>query len=113
MKKWTIFVWILLSFSILGATTAGQEQTENINDLIKKSVIAIQDQDYEQALIFIQEAKDIDTKNAEIYQMEGQILEMLGKKEDAINAWDNCLKYADSDSLKNEAEVHIKHLRNK
>ncbi len=113
MKKWVLLLSLLLSFSILDATIAERGQTEKINDSIKKSVIAIQDQDYEQALIFIQEAKDLDTKNAEIYQMEGQILEMLGKNEDAINAWENCLKYADSDSLKNEAEVHIKHLRNK
>ena len=111
MKKWVLLLSLLLSFSILDATIAERGQTEKINDSIKKSVIAIQDQDYKQALIFIQEAKDLDTKNAEIYQMEGQILEMLDKKKDAINAWENCLKYADSERLKKEAVVHIKHLK--
>ncbi len=111
MKKWTILVWILLSFSILNTTIAEEGETEKVIDLIKKSVIAIQDQQYEQALTFIYQAQSLDSENSEIYQMEGQLLEILGRSKEAIAAWDNCLKYADSDSLKNEAEVHIKHLK--
>ena len=110
MKKWSYLLSLLLSFSILNATDAEQDKPEKINDLIKKSIVAIQDQHYEHALTFIQQAKDLDPKMADIYRLEGQLLEMLGNIDEAIIAWQNCIKYADSETIIEEAEVHLNHL---
>lgn len=125
MKKWSYLLSLLLSFSILNATIGEEDKPDKINDLIKESIIAIQNQDYEQALTFIRKAKSFelintekyglpkkpDSKKAEIYQMEGQLLEMLGRRDEAITAWQNCLYNAESELLIKEAEVHLKHLR--
>jgi len=124
MGRWSYLRYLLLLFSILCAATAQEEKTEKINELIHQSIIAIQNQDYEQALTFIRNAKNFglidaekdglskkpDSEKAEIYQMEGQLLEMLGRRDEAIAAWQSCLYYADSEILIKEAEVHLMHL---
>ncbi|MBC8323012.1 MAG: hypothetical protein H8E70_05550 [Candidatus Marinimicrobia bacterium] len=124
MKRFSnIFVSLLVALC-LNTAIASETKNEDVNSLINKSIIAIQDKDYEKALSFINQAKTVNYNNnnsrvsktddstiAEIYQMEGQLLEILGKKDEAISAWYNCLNYAKTDALKREAEVHLKHLR--
>ncbi len=118
-----IFVSLLVALC-LNTAIASDTNDEDVYSLINKSIIAIQDKDYEKALSFINQAKTVNYNNnnsrvsktddstiAEIYQMEGQLLEILGKKDEAISAWYNCLNYAKTDALKREAEVHLKHLR--
>lgn len=111
MKKWSILIIALSIFSVLIAANPEQEKNKKINKLLKKSITAIQEKNYEQALVFIQKVKDLDKENAEIYRMEGQLLEMLKKNKEAISAWESCLKFSKSDSLRKEAEIHIQHLR--
>ncbi|MCH7612610.1 MAG: hypothetical protein IIB95_11050 [Candidatus Marinimicrobia bacterium] len=110
MKKWSYLISLLLFFSILNAAMADEDKTESINNLLKKSIVAIQDQHYKEALTFIHQAKNIDSKMADIYRLEGQLLEMLGNIDEAIIAWQNCIKYADSETIIEEAEVHLNHL---
>jgi len=124
MKRFSnIFVSLLVALC-LNTAIASETKNEDVNSLINKSIIAIQDKDYEKALSFINQAKTFNSNNnnsrvsktddstiAEIYQMEGQLLEILGKKDEAISAWYNCLNYAKTDALKREAEVHLRHLR--
>jgi negative regulator of sigma E activity len=123
MKKFPIRFLGLLAALFLNIAIAGETNNDDVNILINKSIMAIQNKDYEKALSFINQAKNVNYDNnnnrltnsddstlAEIYQMEGQLLEILGKKGEAISAWYNCLNYAKTDALKKEAEVHLKHL---
>lgn len=89
MKKWSLLIITFSIFSVINAANPKQGKAEKINNMIKKSISSIQDKNYEQALVFIQKAKDIDKENAEIYRMEGQLLEMLRKNKEAISAWDS------------------------
>lgn len=124
MKKFPLISLGLLIVLCLNTAMAGETNVDDVNALINKSIMAIQEKDYEKALSFINQAKNVNYTNsnsqktktvdstlAEIYQMEGQLLEILGKKDEAISAWYNCLNYAKTDALKREAEVHLKHLR--
>ncbi len=124
MKRYHNKFIVILTALFLTIIIADETNKEDINSLINKSIMAIQEKDYEKALSFINQAKNVnytnsslrktktvDSKLAEIYQMEGQLLELLGKKDEAISAWYNCLNYAKTDALKREAEVHLKHLR--
>jgi len=124
MKK-CIQSFVLIIALCLNVTIAGEAKNEKVDNLIKKSIIAIHDKDYKEALSFIIEAKNISQSKsnqyriskddneilAEIFQMEGQLLEMLGKRKEAISAWTNCLDSAKTDALKKEAKVHLKHLK--
>ncbi len=103
-----IFLSFLLSFSGLNAI---QEKTGDVNEFLNKCILAIQKQDYDQALIYIHRAKKIDSHDVEVYRLEAQLQEILGNKDDAITAWENCLNLSESDTLTKEAEIHLDHLR--
>ncbi len=108
MTRRIVLLFFLLSASWL---SAHQQKINQVNTLLNKTIHSIQMEEYDQALLIIQEAKSINPDLVEIYRLEAQLQEILGNKDEAIVAWEYCLNHAESDSLKEEAEVHINHLK--
>ncbi|MFQ6676986.1 MAG: hypothetical protein ACE5D0_01585 [Fidelibacterota bacterium] len=102
---------ILLFFFLLSISGLCAQKSGDVNEFLNKSILAIQNEDYDQALIYIERAKNIDDNSVEIYRLEAQLQEILGNNLEAMIAWENCLNLAQSDSLRKEAEVHINHLK--
>ena len=81
-----------------------------INHLHSAS-LALRSGMYEEALVHIYESKKTNPTDAQIYKIEGLLHEALGNYKEAIQSWENCLKYSKGKQrLIKEAKNHLKNL---
>ncbi len=116
----TLVLFLFTTILIFNPITIfSQDKTKNqitspqadIWELLGNVVTCISEEKYEDALKDIQKAIQLQPENAELYRLEGQILEMLGQIDRAITAWENCILYSETDSIKTEAQFHINSLK--
>ena len=62
---------------------------------------------YEEALTHIERAKLSDPTSPEVYQMKAFLHEALNQPKEALQAWNNCLKYSKRKKVKKQARNHI------
>lgn len=108
MKLIGISIIGMLAFVVLNAEQTDQKDAQMY---LKKSIKLIQKEQFDKALSIIRKAKELDEKNPEVYRLEAQLLEILGQRDKALNAWELCLQFAESEKLIEEAKIHINHLK--
>ncbi len=104
MKQLTLLTVLLFTFAALPA------QDMNAQPFLEKAVLLLDEEQFEAALAEIGFAIEIEPENASFYRLQAQILEMLDSREEAITAWELCLKYTEDEELIDEAEHHLKAL---
>jgi len=112
-----LFFIAILPFAISFAQSKSYEDTEKsieqIREYLTKGTELVSQEKYEEALFYVQKAIEIQDDNAELYRLEGQILEMLERTEESIAAWKKCLQTARNDELIKEAKLHLQSLKEK
>ena len=92
---------ILLIFFLFSALNA-----DDSNSLLMATA-ALNAGMYEEALTHIERAKLSDPTSPEVYQMKAFLHEALNQPKEALQAWNNCLKYSKSKKVKKHARNHI------
>lgn len=88
-----------------------QNSVEVLDHYIQSGIKAMNNNNYPQALKWIDRALIRQSSNAELYRLKAQILEMMGEYKEAIKAWNACSKVTKDKNLKQEAALHIKRLK--
>lgn len=104
MKQLTLLTVLLFTFATLPA------QDKNAQPFLEKAIQLLEKEQYQAALAEIETAVEIEPESADFYRLQAQILETLGLNEEAITAWELCLKYTEDEELIDEAEHHLKAL---
>ena len=65
---------------------------------------------FEESLKQLNYALDDDPKNAQVHKLRALLFEALEKKEKAIKAWNDCIRYSKDQSMIQEAKIHLNHL---
>lgn len=107
MKRINMILLIPLLFNTFASA---QESTKSDDKALEKGISLVNEEKYEEALPFINEAISADKENAELYRLLGQILEMLDETEEAIEAWTLCLTLTEDEELEKEAKLHLEAL---
>ena len=95
-----IITSILLSVFIYG-------QSDNH---LKRAISAMEIGLFEESLKQLNYALNDDPKNAQVHKLRALLYEALEKKEKAIEAWNDCIRYAKDQSIIQEAKIHLNHL---
>ena len=95
-----IITSISLSFFIYG-------QSENH---LKSAISAMEIGLFEESLKQLNYALNDDPENAQVHKLRALLFEALEKKEKAIKAWNDCIRYSKDQSMIQEAKIHLNHL---
>ena len=101
-KSRLIIIITLLSLSVF---TYGQSENH-----LKRAISAMETGLFEESLKQIDHALNDNPKNAQVHKLRALLYEALEKKEKAIEAWNDCIRYAKDQSMIKEAKIHLNHL---
>ncbi|MFH1852296.1 MAG: tetratricopeptide repeat protein [Candidatus Neomarinimicrobiota bacterium] len=96
---------LIFTFSLRAA--AGEDQ---VREYIAQCLAQIEQNNYTKALDCLEAALALQDSNPELYRLQGQVLEILERPQEAITAWENCRKFATDPALREEANHHIENL---
>ena len=96
---------IIIASISLSVFTYGQSDNH-----LKRAISAMEIGLFEESLKQLNYALNDDPKNAQVHKLKALLYEALEKKEKAIEAWNNCIRYAKDQSMIQEAKVHLNHL---
>jgi len=96
----TFIIFIFYGLVLAGSGTA----LENAAAAMKAGL-------FREALNHVEVAQSQDHSNAEVYRLRALLHEALNEPNNAIQAWESCLKNTQNDLLINEAKVHIQSLQ--
>ena len=77
---------------------------------LKRAISAMETGLFEESLKQLNYALNDDPKNAQVHKLKALLYEALEKKEKAIEAWNDCIRYAIDQSMIQEAKIHLNHL---
>ncbi|NQU28103.1 MAG: hypothetical protein HQ528_07440 [Candidatus Marinimicrobia bacterium] len=100
-----ITVNLIFTFSL--GTTAGEDQ---VREYIAQCLVHIEQNEFAEALVSLDAALLLQEINPELYRLQGQVLEILERPDEAVTAWENCLKFTDDPVLREESIRHIENL---
>ncbi len=98
----SIIIIISISFSVFGY---GQSDNH-----LKRAISAMETGLFEESLKQLDYALNDNPKNAQVHKLRALLYEALEKKEKAIEAWNDCIRYAKDQSMIKEAKIHLSHL---
>ena len=98
----SIIIIISISFSVFGY---GQSDNH-----LKRAISAMETGLFEESLKQLDYALNDNPKNAQVHKLRALLYEALEKKEKAIEAWNDCIRYAKDQSMIKEAKIHLNHL---
>ena len=79
-------------------------------DYLKRAISAMETGLFEESLKQLNYALNDDPKNAQVHKLRALLFEALEKKEKAIKAWNDCMRYSKDQSMIQEAKIHLNHL---
>ena len=96
---------ILIASISLSVFTYGQSENH-----LKRAISAMETGLFEESLKQINYALNDNPKNAQVHKLRALLYEALEKKEKAIEAWNDCIRYAKDQSMIKEAKIHLNNL---
>jgi len=103
----TNFISVLfITFSILSEPTYSQS-----GQYLKEAIIAMEAGLFKEALKQLDIARAKEPDNAEVYKLKALLYEAINENNNAISAWNNCIKNTTDKNLIDEAKVHLDHLQ--
>jgi len=96
---------IIITSISLSVFTYGQSENH-----LKRAISAMETGLFEESLRQIDYALKDDPKNAQVHKLRALLYEALEKKEKAIKAWNDCIRYSKDESMIQEAKIHLNHL---
>ena len=96
---------IIITSISLSIFTYGQSENH-----LKRAISAMEIGLFEESLNQIDYALKDDPKNAQVHKLRALLYEALEKKEKAIKAWNDCIRYSKDESMIQEAKIHLNHL---
>jgi tetratricopeptide (TPR) repeat protein len=97
-----IIIIVSISFSVF---IYGQSDNH-----LKRAISAMETGLFEESLKQLNYALNDDPKNAQVHKLRALLFEALEKKEKAIKAWNDCIRYSKDQSMIQEAKIHLNHL---
>ena len=101
-KSRLIIIITLLSLSVF---TYGQSENH-----LKRAISAMETGLFEESLKQLNYALNDDPKNAQVHKLRALLFEALEKKEKAIKAWNDCIRYSKDQNMIKEARIHLNYL---
>jgi tetratricopeptide (TPR) repeat protein len=77
---------------------------------LKRAISAMETGLFEESLRQLNYALNDDPKNAQVHKLKALLYEALEKKEKAIEAWNDCIRYSKDQNMIKEAKIHLNHL---
>tara|TARA_B110000003_G_C16458911_1_gene461020 strand:- start:36 stop:374 length:339 start_codon:yes stop_codon:yes gene_type:complete len=101
-KSRLIIIIISISLSVF---TYGQSENH-----LKRAISAMETGLFEESLKQLNYALNDDPKNAQVHKLKALLFEALEKKEKAIKAWNDCIRFSKDQSMIQEAKIHLNYL---
>jgi len=96
---------IIITSISLSVFTYGQSENH-----LKRAISAMETGLFEESLKQLNYALDDNPKNAQVHKLRALLYEALEKKGKAIEAWNDCIRYAKDQSMIKEAKIHLNYL---
>ena len=96
---------IVVASISLSVSTYGQSDNH-----LKRAISAMETGLFEESLKQLNYALNDDPTNAQVHKLKALLFEALEKKEKAVKAWNDCIKYSKDQSMIQEAKIHLDHL---
>ena len=101
------FITILfITFSIFIKPLYAQSGT-----YLKEAIVAMEAGLFKEALKQLDIARVKEPDNAEVYKLKALLYEAINENNNAISAWNNCIKNTKNKNLIREAKIHLDHLQ--
>ena len=101
------FITILfITFSILREPIYSQSGT-----YLKEAISAMEAGLFKEALKQLDIARVKEPDNAEVYKLKALLYEAINENNNAITAWENCIKNTNNKNLIREAKIHLEYLQ--
>ena len=101
-KSRLIIIIISISLSVF---TYGQSE-----DYLKRAISAMETGLFEESLKQLNYALNDNPENDQVHKLRALLYEALEKKEKAIEAWNDCIRYSKDQNMIQEAKIHLNHL---
>ena len=105
IKKTKSRLIIIITSISLSVFTYGQSENH-----VKRAISAMETGLFEESLKQLNYALNDDPTNAQVHKLKALLFEALEKKEKAVKAWNDCIKYSKDQSMIQEAKIHLDHL---
>ena len=96
---------IIIASISLSVFTYGQSE-----DYLKRAISAMETGLFEESLKQLNYALNDNPENAQVHKLRALLFEALKKKEKAIEAWNDCIRYSKDQNMIQEAKIHLNHL---
>ena len=96
---------IIITSISLTVFTYGQSENH-----LKRAISAMEIGLFEESLKQLKYALNDDPKNAQVHKLRALLFEALKKKEKAIKAWNDCIRYSKDQNMIKEARIHLNYL---
>ena len=100
----TRLIIIIISI-LLSVFTYGQSDNH-----LKRAISAMETGLFEESLKQIDHALNDDPRNAQVHKLRALLYEALEKKGEAIEAWNDCIRYSKDQNMTKEARIHLNYL---
>ena len=97
-----IIIIVLISFSVFAY---GQSDNH-----LKRAISAMETGLFEESLKQLNYALNDNPKNAQVHKLRALLYEALEKKDKAIEAWNDCIRFSKDQSMIQEAKIHLNYL---
>ena len=97
-----IIIIASISFSV---STYGQSENH-----LRRAISAMEIGLFEESLKQLNYALNDDPENDQVHKLRALLYEALEKKEKAIEAWNDCIRYSKDQNMIKEAKIHLNHL---
>ena len=104
MKK--IMITLFIIFLLFQKPIYSQSGT-----YLKEAISAMEAGLFKEALKQLDIARVKEPNNAEVYKLKALLYEAINENNNAITAWENCLKNTNNKDLIHEAKIHLEHLQ--
>ena len=98
---------LIIIITSISLTVFNYGQPENH---LKRAISAMEIGLFEESLKQLNYALNDDPKNAQVHKLRALLFEALEKKEKAIKAWNDCIRYSKDQNKIKEAKIHLNYL---
>ena len=96
---------IIIISILLSVFTYGQSDNH-----LKRAISAMETGLFEESLKQLNYALNDNPENDQVHKLRALLYEALEKKGKAIEAWNDCIRYAKDQSMIKEAKIHLNYL---
>ena len=98
---------LIITITSISLTVFTYGQSENH---LRRAISAMEIGFFEESLKQLNYALNDDPENDQVHKLRALLYEALEKKEKAIEAWNDCIRYSKDQSMIKEAKIHLNHL---